>query len=116
MIREAQLYQSLADGRVRCTACARYCNIPEGKAVLCGVRQNIGGKLHLLVYGKVITGHIDPIEKKLVTHYMPCSKIFSIATMACHWLCSYCQNFDIRQRRNVEGIDMMQTQTSTIAV
>ncbi len=87
MIREAQLYQTLQDSRVRCTACARYCNLPEGKIGLCGVRQNIGGKLHLLVYGKVITGHIDPIEKKPVTHYMPGSKIFSIATTGCNWLC-----------------------------
>src|SRR5216684_1234766 len=87
MIKEAQLYQPLADGRVRCTACARYCNIPEGKVGLCGVRQNIGGKLQLLVYGKVITGHIDPIEKKPVVHYMPGSKIFSIATTGCNWLC-----------------------------
>jgi len=116
MIREAQLYQSLADGRVRCTACARYCNIPEGKVGLCGVRQNIGGKLHLLVYGKVITGHIDPIEKKPVTHYMPGSKIFSIATTGCNWLCSYCQNFDISQRRKVEGTDMMPPEVATLAV
>jgi pyruvate formate lyase activating enzyme len=87
MIKEALLYQPLADSRVRCTACARYCNIPEGKVGLCGVRQNIGGKLQLLVYGKVITGHIDPIEKKPVVHYMPGSKIFSIATTGCNWLC-----------------------------
>src|SRR6266436_5604440 len=106
MIREAQLYQPLADARVRCTACARYCNIPEGKVGLCGVRQNIGGKLHLLVYGKVITGHIDPIEKKPVTHYMPGSKIFSIATTGCSWACQYCQNYDISQRRKPEGTDM----------
>ena len=106
-IKEALLYQPLADSRVRCTACARYCNIPEGKVGLCGVRQNIGGKLQLLVYGKVITGHIDPIEKKPVVHYMPGSKIFSIATTGCNWLCSYCQNFDISQRRKVEGTDLM---------
>ncbi len=116
MIKEAQLYQPLADGRVRCTACARYCNIPEGKVGLCGVRQNIGGKLHLLVYGKVITGHIDPIEKKPVTHYMPGSKIFSIATTGCNWLCSYCQNFDISQRRKVEGTDMMPPEVANLAV
>lgn len=87
MIKEAVLYEPLADSRVRCTACARYCNIPEGKIGLCGIRQNIGGKLHLLVYGKIITGHIDPIEKKPVTHYMPGTKIFSIATTGCNWLC-----------------------------
>ena len=115
MIKEAQLYQPLADSRVRCIACARYCNIPEGKVGLCGVRQNIGGKLQLLVYGKVITGHIDPIEKKPVTHYMPGSKIFSIATTGCNWLCSYCQNFDISQRRKVEGTDMMPTDVASMA-
>src|SRR5229473_389199 len=87
MIKEAQLYQPLEGGRVKCTACARYCNIPEGKIGFCGVRQNTGGKLQLLVYGKVITGHIDPIEKKPVTHYMPGSKIFSIATTGCSRAC-----------------------------
>ena len=107
MIKEAQLYQVLPDNRVRCTACARYCNIPDGKIGLCGIRQNIGGKLHLLVYGKVITGHVDPIEKKPVTHYMPGSKIFSIATTGCNWLCSYCQNSDISQRRQVDGTGLM---------
>ncbi|MEM3711507.1 MAG: AmmeMemoRadiSam system radical SAM enzyme, partial [Thermoprotei archaeon] len=70
---------------------------------LCGVRKNIGGRLYLLVYGRVITGHVDPIEKKPVTHYRPGSKIFSIATTGCNWLCRYCQNYDISQRRKVEG-------------
>src|SRR2546428_1232082 len=115
-IKEALLYQPLADSRVRCTACARYCNIPEGKVGLCGVRQNIGGKLQLLVYGKVITGHIDPIEKKPVVHYMPGSKIFSIATTGCNWLCSYCQNFDISQRRKVEGTDLMPPDVVSLAL
>ena len=88
--KEATLYQHLPHGRVRCTACARYCNIPEGKIGLCGVRGNVDGKLQLFVYGKIIAGHIDPIEKKPVTHYMPGSKIFSIATTGCNWLCQYC--------------------------
>ena len=43
-------------------------NIPEGKIGLGGVRQNIDEKLDLLVYGKVITGDVDPIEKKPVVH------------------------------------------------
>jgi pyruvate formate lyase activating enzyme len=104
--REALLYTQLPNGRVRCTACARYCNIPEGKIGLCGIRGNVNGKLRLFVYGKIITGHVDPIEKKPVTHYMPGTKIFSIATTGCNWLCSYCQNFDISQRRKIEGIDV----------
>ena len=115
MTREALLYQALADSRVRCTACARYCNIPEGKIGLCGVRQNVGGKLQLLVYGKVISGHIDPIEKKPVTHFKPGSKIFSIASTGCNWLCKYCQNFDISQRRMVDGTDMTPLEVAEMA-
>ncbi len=103
--KEATLYQQLPGGRVRCTACARYCNIGEGQVGLCGIRGNTNGKLWLYVYGKIIAGHIDPIEKKPVTHYMPGTKIFSIATTGCNWLCSYCQNSDISQRRKVEGLD-----------
>jgi pyruvate formate lyase activating enzyme len=37
---------------------------------------------------------------------MPGSKIFSIATTGCNWLCHYCQNFDISQRRKIEGLSM----------
>ncbi|MCP8311003.1 MAG: AmmeMemoRadiSam system radical SAM enzyme [Candidatus Methylarchaceae archaeon HK02M1] len=105
MIKEAVLYEQLPDDRVKCTTCARYCNIPEGKIGFCGVRQNIGGKLYLSVYGKVIAAHIDPIEKKPIIHYMPGSKVFSIGTTGCNWLCHYCQNYDMSQRRKVEGED-----------
>jgi pyruvate formate lyase activating enzyme len=91
---------------VRCTACARYCELKKDQVGLCGIRGNVDGKLDLFVYGKVIAGHVDPIEKKPVIHYYPGSKIYSIATTGCNWLCKYCQNSDISQRRKVEGIDM----------
>ncbi len=102
-MKEALLYEEVPGGKVRCTACARYCKLGEGQVGLCGVRQNVGGRLRLLVYGRVITGHVDPIEKKPLVHYMPGTRIFSIATAGCNWLCQYCQNYDISQRRKVEG-------------
>ena len=71
----------------------------------CGVRGVVGGRLYLLVYGRVMAGHIDPIEKKPVVHYRPGSKIFSIATSGCSWACSYCQNSDISQLRKIEGTE-----------
>lgn len=104
--KEAELFTRLANGRVRCTACARLCEIPEGKVGLCGIRGVLENKLQLYVYGKVIAGHIDPIEKKPVTHYRPGTAIYSIATTGCNWLCKYCQNYDISQRRKIEGKDM----------
>jgi pyruvate formate lyase activating enzyme len=106
MNKEAILYEKLPDDKVRCTACARYCELKKDQIGLCGIRGNEDGKLDLFVYGKVIAGHVDPIEKKPVIHYYPGSKIYSIATTGCNWLCKYCQNSDISQRRKVEGIDM----------
>ncbi|HET7392061.1 MAG TPA: AmmeMemoRadiSam system radical SAM enzyme [Nitrososphaeraceae archaeon] len=104
--KEAELYTKLPNGRIKCTACARLCEIPSGKIGLCGIRGVVDNKLQLFVYGRVIAGHIDPIEKKPVTHYRPGTAIFSIATTGCNWLCKYCQNYDISQRRKIEGNTM----------
>ena len=106
MGREAELQVRLPDGRIKCTACARLCEIPEGKTGLCGIRGVTNNSLYLYVYGRVIAGHIDPIEKKPVTHYKPGSAIYSIATTGCNWLCKYYQNYDISQQLKIEGIEM----------
>ncbi|HZW55507.1 MAG TPA: AmmeMemoRadiSam system radical SAM enzyme [Nitrososphaerales archaeon] len=115
-MKEASLYIPLSNGKVKCTACARYCQIGEDQIGLCGIRQNVGGKLQLLAYGKLFTGHIDPIEKKPVTHYHPGTRIFSVATSGCNWLCRYCQNYDISQRRKVEGMDIEPSEVSRLAL
>jgi pyruvate formate lyase activating enzyme len=105
-MKEAELYEHRAGGRVRCTACPRYCQLAEGQTGFCGMRQNIGGRLYLLTYGKVLAAHIDPIEKKPVTHYRPGTRIFSIGTAGCDFMCRYCINFDLSQRRTVGGEDV----------
>ncbi len=84
----AELWKPVeGSNKITCTACARYCKIGEGQVGLCGIRGVHDGKLWLYVYGRVITGHVDPIEKKPVQHYRPGSKVFSIATTGCNWLC-----------------------------
>ena len=88
MGKEAILYEKLPDNKVKCTACARYCEIGKDQIGLCGIRGNENGKLQLFVYGKVIAGNVDPIEKKTVIHYYPGSQIYSIATTGCNWLCN----------------------------
>ena len=116
MSKEAILYEKRPNDKVLCTACARYCEIGKGQIGLCGIRGNENGQLDLYVYGKVIAGHVDPIEKKPVIHYNPGSSIFSIATTGCNWLCRYCQNSDISQRRKVEGVDMTPEHVANTAV
>jgi pyruvate formate lyase activating enzyme len=103
--KQAELYHDLPSGRVQCTACARVCQIGEGQVGFCGIRGVVAGKLYLLDYGRVMAVHVDPIEKKPVVHYHPGSKIFSIATSGCSWACKFCQNYDISQRRQPDGLE-----------
>ena len=97
MIKECELYKKQKGKKVRCLACAHKCLISEGKTGICGVRKNTKGKLYLLVYGKVASMNIDPIEKKPLYHFYPGSYAFSIGTVGCNFKCDFCQNFDISQ-------------------
>jgi hypothetical protein len=45
------------------------------------VRENRGGKLYSLVYGKIVAEHIDPIEKKPLFNFLQGSRAFSIGTV-----------------------------------
>lgn len=111
-----ELWKPAEGGKLTCTACARHCTLKEGQVGLCGVREVVDGQGRLLVYGRVITGHVDPIEKKPVQHYRPGTRIFSVATTGCNWLCSYCQNHDISQRRKVEGTALSPKEVAELAV
>ena len=97
------LYESLPGGKVRCTACARYCTIPDGSHGFCFVRANRGGKLELLSYGRVAAVQVDPVEKKPLSHFHPGSRVFGIGTVGCNWRCQYCQNFEVSQEHAVGG-------------
>jgi pyruvate formate lyase activating enzyme len=94
--KECELYEKKND-KIRCLACAHKCLIGKGKAGVCGVRKNVDGKLMLLVYGKVVSMHVDPIEKKPLYHFLPRTSSFSIGTVGCNFRCDFCQNWDISQ-------------------
>ncbi|MEN6469254.1 MAG: AmmeMemoRadiSam system radical SAM enzyme [Smithella sp.] len=97
MIREALLYEKLADFRVQCALCAHRCKINPDRRGLCGVRENRDGVLYSLVFGTLIAEHIDPIEKKPFFHVYPASRSYSIATVGCNLSCEFCQNHEISQ-------------------
>ncbi len=94
---QAMFWEKADGGKVRCTLCNRFCVIGEGKRGFCGVRENRGGTLYSLVYGRAIATHVDPIEKKPLFHYLPSSRSFSVATVGCNMSCRHCQNADISQ-------------------
>jgi pyruvate formate lyase activating enzyme len=96
-MQEAMFYEKLEKYKVRCYLCAHYCIIANNKRGKCGVRENENGTLYSLVYGKIISTNIDPIEKKPLFHFHPSSRSFSIATVGCNFKCRHCQNHDIAQ-------------------
>jgi|Deesub1362A_J573_1020465.scaffolds.fasta_scaffold17541_2 pyruvate formate lyase activating enzyme len=96
-LKEARYYQKLEGNLVQCNLCPRRCILREGQRGVCRVRENIGGKLYSLNYGKIVSANLDPIEKKPFFHFLPGTKTFSIAMAGCNLRCLYCQNWQISQ-------------------
>jgi pyruvate formate lyase activating enzyme len=95
-MKEALFYENL-DGKIRCRLCNHQCVIKEGKRGICGVRENHGGKLYALVYGRSVSAGIDPIEKKPFFNFYPASTAYSLSTVGCNFRCLNCQNWNISQ-------------------
>jgi len=100
---EALLYDAADGGLVKCRLCPHYCSIADGHRGVCGVRENRGGKMYTLVYGRPCAMHVDPIEKKPLYHFLPGSTSYSIATVGCNLRCSHCQNWQISQMPRLGG-------------
>lgn len=92
MAGEAELYETLDDGRLLCYACGHECKVPNGRAGVCRVRYNEGGKL-MAPRGYVSGLACDPIEKKPFNHAFVGRDALSFGMLGCDLHCSYCQNW-----------------------
>jgi pyruvate formate lyase activating enzyme len=95
MPQEASYYKKIDAATVQCFLCPHECRIREGQAGFCGVRQNEGGKLEALNYGRVASVALDPIEKKPLYRYHGGETILSVGTVGCNLSCLFCQNWSI---------------------
>lgn len=95
--REARFYEKSTGGMVICRLCPWECNLTPGQQGRCRARGNRDGRLHSLVYGKAVSIHVDPVEKKPFYHFLPGRAAFSLATAGCNLSCSFCQNWEISQ-------------------
>ncbi len=94
-MKEAMYYEKQQENRVKCLLCPHECIIREGKSGICHVRKNTGGKLIAQTYGKPVSLHTDPVEKKPLYHFYPGSRILSMGTLGCNLHCIFCQNSDM---------------------
>ncbi len=91
----ASLYTKIENQKVVCKVCRRKCVISPGDLGWCRTRLNKGGKIFSLVYGRVSTMMVSPIEKKPMYHFYPGSLWLSIGSVGCNFKCPGCQNWEI---------------------
>jgi len=106
-------WHALADGRVQCDVCPRYCKLNEGQRGLCFVRARHNDGIVLTTYGRSSGFCIDPIEKKPLNHFLPGTPVLSFGTAGCNLTCKFCQNWDISKAR---VFDRLQDEASPEAI
>lgn len=108
MIAESQhpgrWWTPLADGRIECRLCPRFCKLRDGHRGFCFVRKREGDAMVLTTYGRSSGFCIDPIEKKPLNHFHPGSSVLSFGTAGCNLGCRFCQNWDISKAREMDKL------------
>jgi pyruvate formate lyase activating enzyme len=99
MIHSAAYFDRLEHGQVVCRLCPADCRLTDGKRGICESRFNQGGTLVTDNYGEAVTLAVDPIEKKPLYHFYPGAHILSTGPNCCNLGCSFCQNWQISQRK-----------------
>lgn len=88
----ARYWSAGPDGAVCCTLCPQGCRIPQGGRGRCSVRENAGGRLLSLAWGRPEAVAVDPVEKKPLYHFLPGGDVLSLGTLGCNLSCRFCQN------------------------
>ena len=78
----------------------------------CRTRVVKGGAMYTVGYGNLCALALDPIEKKPLYHFLPRSRIVSIAIGGCNLRCPNCQNWEISQAtpESVQRFEVMPDQ------
>jgi pyruvate formate lyase activating enzyme len=92
-------WKRLADGRLECRLCPRFCKLNDGQRGFCFVRKRSADRIVLTTYGRSSGFCIDPIEKKPLNHFLPGTSVLSFGTAGCNLGCRFCQNWDISKAR-----------------
>ena len=95
-------------GIIKCLLCPKECLIKKGQVGFCRVRKNIDNQLYSLIYSKVSSCGMDPVEKKPLYHFYPGTMVLSLGTIGCNFACTFCQNWTISQAniKEVQGEEL----------
>ena len=87
---------------VICELCFHHCRLEEGQTGFCKARTCRNGTVVPLNYGKLTSLALDPIEKKPLRRFHPCSLILSVGSFGCNLRCPFCQNHEISMAGETE--------------
>ena len=98
-MKEALFYELVDQekGVIKCLLCPKECLIKKDQIGFCRARKNINNKLYSLIYSKISSYGMDPIEKKPFYHFCPGIIVLSMGTIGCNFSCDFCQNWTISQ-------------------
>ncbi|RMH08047.1 MAG: AmmeMemoRadiSam system radical SAM enzyme [Nitrospirae bacterium] len=102
MFHPTKYWHRLADGRIQCDLCPRFCRLQEGQRGMCFVRARHENQIVLTTYGRSSGFCIDPIEKKPLYHFLPGTAVLSFGTAGCNLACKFCQNWDMSKSREMD--------------
>ncbi|UCE38847.1 MAG: AmmeMemoRadiSam system radical SAM enzyme [Thermoplasmata archaeon] len=94
-MQKSSLFKLLRTEDIQCQVCQRRCKIASGKRGFCQTRKNVDGELYSLIYGRVSSIRVSPIEIKPLFHYYPGSRWLSLGSLGCNFQCPGCQNWEI---------------------
>jgi pyruvate formate lyase activating enzyme len=97
-------FEKLADGRIECRVCPRFCRLHDGQRGMCFVRAREGEQMVLTTYNRSSGFCVDPIEKKPLNQFLPGTPILSFGTAGCNLACKFCQNWDISKSRETDTL------------
>lgn len=100
----SRYWHRLADGRLQCDLCPRFCRLKPGQRGLCFVRANLDDEVKLTTWGRSSGFVIDPVEKKPLNHFLPGTPVLSFGTAGCNLACKFSQNWDISKSREMDTL------------
>jgi len=94
----ARFWRALPEQAVQCELCFRDCAIADGQRGYCRVRENRGGELYTLVYGRPAAYDVATVEKEPLYHVRPGHRNLGAFTAGCNFRCSFCHNWHVATR------------------
>jgi len=114
---EVKYYEKLPGKRVHCYLCPYNCILAPGETCPCRTRTNHAGVLLNHSYGNPCIINLDPIEMLPMNHFLPGTKTLALGLAGCNLRCSYCQNWQVSQKRpeQTENVEMSEQKAAASA-